>query len=187
MRSKTKTNHTLWAQFFPRFEQVLGNRPIRLTQCCTQFRSLGVKVLCVFHLHDNVAFTFKWYGNTWNKSFYSQRIWIGYNIELAEWVYSWEFLIGSSRCLPLLWLVGLITLVLICKPTLHRKKKKPNWPETDRVEPGTIQLLARAGLELTIYRLYCLYFCPRVMLKLVRKRRGHLIMTLAKITSDLID
>ena len=35
------------------------NRPIRLTQFCTQFKSLGVKVLCVLHLHDNVAFTFK--------------------------------------------------------------------------------------------------------------------------------
>ena len=35
-------------------------RPIRLTQCCTKFRSLGVKVLCVFHFHDNIiAFTFK--------------------------------------------------------------------------------------------------------------------------------
>ena len=32
------------------------SRPIRLTQCCTQFRSLGVKVLCVFHLHDNIVF-----------------------------------------------------------------------------------------------------------------------------------
>ena len=63
------------------------HRPIRLIQCCTQFRSLGVKVLCVFHLHDNIAFTFKWYGNTWNKTFYSQRIWIGYNIELTELVY----------------------------------------------------------------------------------------------------
>ena len=60
-----------------------NHRPMRLTQCWTQFRSLGVKVLCVFHLHDNIAFTFKWYGNTWNKSFYSQRIWNGYNIELG--------------------------------------------------------------------------------------------------------
>ena len=59
------------------------NRPIWLTQCCTQFKSLGVKVLCVLHLHDNVAFAFKWYWNTWNKKFYSQSIWIGYNIELA--------------------------------------------------------------------------------------------------------
>ena len=66
------------------------HRAIRLTQCCTQFRSLGVKVLCVFHLHDNIAFTFKWYGNTWNKTFYSRRIWIGYNIELDELVY-WIF------------------------------------------------------------------------------------------------
>ena len=69
---------------------LIYNRPIRLTQCCTQFRSLGVKVLCVSHLHDNIAFTFKWYGNTWNKTFYSQRIWIGYNIELAELVYCCE-------------------------------------------------------------------------------------------------
>ena len=59
---------------------VRGHRPIRLTQCCTQFKSLGVKVLCVFYLHYNVAFTFKWYGNTWNKTFYFQRIWIGYNM-----------------------------------------------------------------------------------------------------------
>ena len=34
-----------------------------------------------------MIFAFKWYGNTWNKKFYSQRIWIGYNIELAESVY----------------------------------------------------------------------------------------------------
>ena len=31
------------------------HRPIRLTQCCTQFKSLGIKVLCVLQLHDNVA------------------------------------------------------------------------------------------------------------------------------------
>ena len=35
------------------------NRPIGLTQCCTQFRSLGAKALCVFYLHDNTALTFK--------------------------------------------------------------------------------------------------------------------------------
>ena len=66
----------------------MENRPIRLTQCCTQFRSLGVKILCALYLHYKVAFTFKWYGNSWNKTFYSQRVWIGYNIELAELVYS---------------------------------------------------------------------------------------------------
>ena len=59
-------------------------RPIRLTQCCTQFKSAGDKILCVFYLHYNVAFSFKWYGNSWNKTFYSQRVWIGYKIELAE-------------------------------------------------------------------------------------------------------
>ena len=36
-----------------------ANRPIRLTQCFTQFKSPGVKILCVLYLHDNVAFTFK--------------------------------------------------------------------------------------------------------------------------------
>ena len=36
------------------------NRPIRLTQCCTQFKSLGVKIFCVIHLHDNVAFIWKY-------------------------------------------------------------------------------------------------------------------------------
>ena len=60
------------------------NRPIRLTQCCTQFKAPGDKILWVLYLHYNVAFTFKWYGNFWNKKFYSQRVWIGYNIELAE-------------------------------------------------------------------------------------------------------
>ena len=69
----------------------LTNRPIRLTQCCTQFRSLGVKILCALYLHYKVAFTFKWYGNSWNKTFYSQVVWIGYNIELAELVYCFCF------------------------------------------------------------------------------------------------
>ena len=32
---------------------------IRLTQCCTQFKSPGVKILCVLYLHYTVAFTFK--------------------------------------------------------------------------------------------------------------------------------
>ena len=58
----------------------INNRHIRLTQCCTQFKSPGVKILCVLYLHYNVAFTFKWYGNSWNKTFYPQRVWIGYNI-----------------------------------------------------------------------------------------------------------
>ena len=30
---------------------ILMDRPNRLTQCCTQFKSPGVKILCVFHLH----------------------------------------------------------------------------------------------------------------------------------------
>ena len=32
----------------------LWNRPIRLTQCCTQFKYPGDKILCVLYLHYNV-------------------------------------------------------------------------------------------------------------------------------------
>ena len=35
------------------------NRAIRLTQCCTQFKSPSDKILCVLYLHYNVAFTVK--------------------------------------------------------------------------------------------------------------------------------
>ena len=35
------------------------HRRIGLTQCCTQFKSPGVKIHCVLYLHYNVAFTFK--------------------------------------------------------------------------------------------------------------------------------
>lgn len=34
------------------------NRPFRLTQCCTQFKSTGVKIICVLYLHYNVVLTF---------------------------------------------------------------------------------------------------------------------------------
>ena len=37
----------------------ISDRPIRLTQCCTQFKAPGVKILCVLYLPYNVAFTFK--------------------------------------------------------------------------------------------------------------------------------
>ena len=51
--------------FFLHFHQ----RPFWLTQYCTQFKSPEVKILCVLYLHYNVAVTFKWYGNSWNKYF----------------------------------------------------------------------------------------------------------------------
>ena len=57
---------------WPECSLILLHRPIPPTQCCTQFKSLGVKVLCVLHLYNNEAFTFKSYGNTWNKTFYSK-------------------------------------------------------------------------------------------------------------------
>ena len=49
--SKTATTHI--------FQSGVRNRPIRLTQCCTQFKSPGIKILCVLiciimrHLHLN--------------------------------------------------------------------------------------------------------------------------------------
>ena len=43
----------------------IKKRSIRLTQCCTQFKSF--RVLRVLHLHDNAAFTFKSYGITVEK------------------------------------------------------------------------------------------------------------------------
>ena len=71
---------SLRSLIFSPFLHLINNRPIRLTQCCTQSKSPGVKILCVLYLHYNVAFTFKWYGNSWNKTFYPQRVWIRYNI-----------------------------------------------------------------------------------------------------------
>ena len=53
---------------------VMWKHSIRLNQCCTKFKSPGVKILCVLCLHY-VAFTFKWYGNSWNKTICSQRVW----------------------------------------------------------------------------------------------------------------
>ena len=104
----------------------LTNRPIRLTQCCTQFRSLGVKILCALYLHYKVAFTFKWYGNSWNKTFYSQVVWIGYNIELAELVYCFCFFVFLQKhglymhmpcysCQPARELAGKQRLTACCK------------------------------------------------------------------------
>ena len=87
------------------FNTSVENRPIRLTQCCTQFKSPWVKILCVLYFHYNVAFTFKWYGNIWNKTFYSQRVWIGYNIASAELVYYFFIvLIIIFRCIASLFL-----------------------------------------------------------------------------------
>ena len=33
-------------------------------------------IFYVLYLDYNVAFTFKWYGNAWNETFYSQWVWI---------------------------------------------------------------------------------------------------------------
>ena len=49
----------------------------RLTQCCTQFKSLGVKILCLLNLRDNEAFMFKQYGSTGTKRFIPKRFELG--------------------------------------------------------------------------------------------------------------
>ena len=47
-------------QIFSKNRALAAPRPaIQLTQCCTQFKSPGVEILCVLCLHYNVAFTFK--------------------------------------------------------------------------------------------------------------------------------
>ena len=51
-----RTNHFT---SIPMEELTPTNRPIRLTQCCTQFKSPGIKILCVLYLHYNVVFSFK--------------------------------------------------------------------------------------------------------------------------------
>ena len=89
-------------------------RPIRLTQCCTQFKSLGVKVLCVFYLQDNEAFTFKWYGNTWNKNVLFPKD--------LNWVQHWVSRIGLCN-------VG----IDVPQPNWHKAWElkwgcRPRWP-----------------------------------------------------------
>ena len=67
------------------------HRLIRLTQSCTQFKSLWVKVLWVLHLPDNAAIALKWHRNTWNETtFYSEMIWIWHSIKLGESVYDFN-------------------------------------------------------------------------------------------------
>ena len=46
-----------------------GYRPIRLTKCCTQFKSPEVKIICVLYLHYNVVFTFNDMENPETKRF----------------------------------------------------------------------------------------------------------------------
>ena len=75
--------NAIWSYWYRQFNSPydhidINNRPNRLT---TQFKYPGFKILCVvLILHYNL----EWYGNSWKKTFYSQRVWIGYNIELAD-------------------------------------------------------------------------------------------------------
>ena len=79
--SRTRTRSRSWRSLiYKAWRWTLGNRfeelqanprgPNRLTQCCTQFKSPGVKILCVLYLHYNVQFTFKLY-----LEFLKQNVW----------------------------------------------------------------------------------------------------------------
>ena len=53
------------------------NGHIRLAQGCTQFKSPGVKILCVLYLHCNVAFAFKCMEIPETKSFIPKEFELG--------------------------------------------------------------------------------------------------------------
>ena len=78
-----------------------SNRRIRLTQCCIQFRSVRVKVLCVFYLHDNIAFTFKRYGTEYleqNVLFPKDLNWVQHGIGLfiySDYIHTAYLLLNS--------------------------------------------------------------------------------------------
>ena len=57
--NNNKNNNSLLQLKNSKLQTFARNRPNRLTQCCTQFKSPGTKILCVLYLHDNVAFIFK--------------------------------------------------------------------------------------------------------------------------------
>ena len=85
------------------FDQ-LSNRPIRQTQCYTQFKSPKVKILFVLYLHYSVAFTFKWYAKGLN------------------WVQHWVSRIGLF--LKALYFSGFLCLyITILWPKAERKQK----------------------------------------------------------------
>ena len=53
--------YSILLTLFSHIQRFCDNGHIQLTQCCTQFKSPKVKILCVLYLHYNVSFTFKWY------------------------------------------------------------------------------------------------------------------------------
>ena len=67
----------------------LGNRPIRPTQCCTQFKPLGIKrfvsgistsLKCECHIIMQIQYT---------KNLNPRRFELGYNIELGPVYMEW--------------------------------------------------------------------------------------------------
>ena len=90
----------------PRVEEwTPSHRPIRLTPCCTQFKSPGVKILCVLYLHYNVAFSFK----CWK--FLKQNVLFP---KCLNWVQHWVSRIGLLS----LYIVHLTDLYLNMQPLL---------------------------------------------------------------------
>ena len=96
------------------FDQ-LSNRPIRQTQCYTQFKSPKVKILCVLYLHYSVAFTFKWYANGLN-----------------NWVQHWVSRIGLF--LKALYFSGFLCLYITIL-----------WPEADRNQKNRKTIIIGKG------------------------------------------
>jgi len=72
-------------------------KPIRLTQCCTQFKFHAVKVLCVFHLHDNVAFYSNYTDILGRKRFIRKGFELGTTIEYTDQFID-ESKKASERC-----------------------------------------------------------------------------------------
>ena len=62
-----------------------SNRPIRITQCCTQSKSPGVEILCVLYFHYNFAFSFKCMEIPETKSFIPKGFELGTTLSQPNW------------------------------------------------------------------------------------------------------
>lgn len=79
-------------------------RPKWVTQCCTQIKSTRDTILCLLFLHYFVEFTFKCYGNYWNKTLYPLRVWIRYNwVSRLVLLKLWEIWNVDDYCYQVLW------------------------------------------------------------------------------------
>jgi len=118
-------------------------RPKWVTQCCIQVKSTRDTILYLLFLHCFVEFTFKCYGNYWNKTLYSLRVWIRYN-----WVSRLDFnvlAIFSSK--NVIQGPKLTKNIFIClldhvyqAPPANRKIECQGWPKMSLI-------LGRSGTQ----------------------------------------